>query len=629
MLQKMRGFARSWISSVFLIGLGVAFASWGVGDIFKGGGQDTSIATVGNVKIQPTDFQREFHNFERQVSAREKHDISPEEARAKGIDKSVLTDMINSSALDQGAADYGLIASDAQVSGTIRTMPQFRGPLGGFDHDVFLRVLQANNLNEDQVISLIRGDLVRNQLINAAGSGMAMPPAYGKLFFDYINEVRAVQYVVVSPQALPPVPPPSDAQLTAFMNAHRVAFSTPEYRDVTYVAVTPDDVEKKLTVSDAQLKQRYDEDKDQYQIPEKRDVEQLQFPDEAAAKAARAKIDAKTKFEDIAKASGKSEGDTSLGTLVQADLGDDRGPATFALPVNGVTQPIKTTFGWVILHVTKITPGVNKSFDDVKDKLRKEQLDRLAADKITDISNAFEDARAGGDSFTEAATKSGMHVVHVPAVDANGLQPDGTKANLPTEPEFGPQLARADVGEEGDSFQASDGAAFAIKVSGVTPPKLKPFDSIRTQLVAAWTNEQRRQQIASFATQLTAKANADHSLTRVAAELHTNVQSSGAIEHQAPVSGPLSAELVERIFAAPGGAAVSAPSQKGDSYLIALVTGVTHPSLPLNNPYYERMASEVGNKAGEDMGTALANAWRTKLGVKINQSQVDRVTGGS
>ena len=70
---------------------------------------------------------------------------------------------------------------------------------------------------------------------------------------------------------------------------------------------------------------------------------------------------------------------------------------------------------------------------------------------------------------------------HVRRVDAKGLAPDGTKADVPADPEFLPQVFKAEVGEEGDPFQTKSGNVYVIRVDGVTPPKLKPLDQVRAE----------------------------------------------------------------------------------------------------------------------------------------------------
>ncbi len=86
MMQQMRGFAKSWVSSVFLLVLALSFGVWGIGDMIRGGSTDTSIAKIGDVKIPPEQFQREYRNAQRRMSREEGHQVTNEEAHAKGLD---------------------------------------------------------------------------------------------------------------------------------------------------------------------------------------------------------------------------------------------------------------------------------------------------------------------------------------------------------------------------------------------------------------------------------------------------------------------------------------------------------------------------------------------------------------
>ncbi len=504
MLQEMRKYAKSSVSSVFLGLLALSFGVWGIADIFHGSA-DTTVAAVGDTKIPEETYQREYQNYIRNAGEETGKQITPEEARAQGLPDQILQQLISRQAVDNVVGRLKLTASDDYVARQVKSIRAFAGPLGTFDHDTFVHAIQQSGFTEQSFIAAVRDDTARAQLLDATKNGMEMPTGYAQALFDYLNEERAVQYVEM-PVASVTVPPPTDAQLAAYLKAHADKFSTPEYRAVTYVAMTPADVMNEVSVTDDQLKQEYEARKATYVIPEKRNVEQISFPDEASAKAARARIDAGASFADIAKDRKLKPADIALGAVVEDDLGKDRGPAAFGLPVNGVSQPVKGIFGFVLLHVTAITPGVSKSFDDVKADLRKDVMGELAAAKLTDVSNAFEDAQAGGANLSEAAKKVGAHAVSVAAVDVRGFAPDGTKAALPDEPELLAQIFKADVGDEGDPFQTKDGNMYVVRVDGVTPPKIKPLDQVRAEASAAYMDEQRAKALAARA-----KALADRS----------------------------------------------------------------------------------------------------------------------
>ena len=83
--------------------------------------------------------------------------------------------------------------------------------------------------------------------------------------------------------------------------------------------------------------------------------------------------------------------------------------------------------GYVLLRVSKIAPAVSHSLDEVKDKIKQQLALQLAGAKITDMVNAFEDARSGGADLATAAKKVGMRSGRIAAVDRNGLGLDGQK----------------------------------------------------------------------------------------------------------------------------------------------------------------------------------------------------------
>lgn len=623
MLQQMRKLSKSWVSSAFLLLLAVSFSLWGIADIFRGS-TDTNVATVGNVKIDSTTFSRDFSNLRRNEMAENGGQLPPGASAELG--RATLQHLLDDTALDTAAKSLGLTATDAQVSSTIRAIPAFRGPLGSFDQDTFQRALERINYTQAGFIEEIRAELTRDQLTRAGSNAITLPQGYVRAFFEYLNERRAVQYIVLPPDAAGAIETPSDRILSDYEKAHANRFSTPEYRDVTYAAIGPDDVANQVQVTDAQLRQTYELRKDTYVIPEKRDIQRINFTDEASAKVARAKIDAGAKFEDIAAARGMKPDDMNLGSLTESDLAN-QGPVAFSLPVGGISQPVKYIFGWSLLRVTKITPGNTTTFDQAKPALKTQLMARLEASKIEDIVNALEDERNTGTSMVDAAKKVGMRVVHVAAVDSKGLAPDGTKADVPANPDFINQLFQANIGDEGDPFATTDGHRYVLKVEGVTPQKLKPLDSVRVEVLADWTAEQRKLRLAAAAKALAAEANAKGDFAAIAARLHVTPQSSPALDRDT-ATPPFPQETITAIFASKAGLAVAGPNASGDSSIVARITGVAVPALPLGDPRYQEFMQSLSKQASKDITESMAAGARANQGVSINQQQVDRVLGG-
>lgn len=628
MIQWMHALSKSWLATLLMGGLALSFVVWGIADVFTGMGSD-AVATVGSTDISQGDFQRSYRNFLRNQGQQMGGEITPEMAQKMGLGQVALQQMVSRAALDNEVSRLGLTAPDAEVARDVRAMPVFRGPLGSFDRPTFLQAISNAGYSEDQFIAETRRDLARDQLTQAVEGNFLIPPTYAQALFEFINERRAVDYVIVSPDAAGAIPPPSDTVLAAYVKANADRFSTPEYRDADYASLTVDDVMPSITVTDAEIKQAYDNAKATYQVPEKRDVQQIEFKSEAEAKTARDKIQGGMSFEALAASLKKTDKDISLGTLAQSDLPDAaRAKAIFALALNDVSQPVQTGFGgWALIRVTKITPGVNRPLDEVKDEIKKTLAQQLAANKLVDAVNAFTDARSSGDDLAAAAKKSGMKLGHVKAVDSSGLTPDGSKAEVPADPEFLPALFKAEVGEDSDPFATKAGNYFAVKVNGVTPPKLKSLDLVRADALNSWTQEQKNKLVAEKAAALTAQAEKEKSLDGVAKALKVSVQHSPALNRQTNDT-MFSAPLVAKLFDAAPGAIVSGQQGLSGNYIIAKVTGIAHPRLDPRDRSFAGGVAQLAQGVATDMSIAMANAARARQGVKVNRKLLDAVIGG-
>ncbi len=616
MLQEMRKYAKSWVSSIFLGALALSFAIWGIADIFRGS-SDTTVFSVGSTQLPVEAYSRDFHNQMRNAGVV----LPPDQAKLLG--QQVLEHMMLTTALDNLAGELGLTASDARVRQQIQAMPVFNGALGTFDHDVFLNAIGRAGYSENEFVETSRKDAARGQMLKAVEGGFSMPSDYARAIFSFINEQRAAQYVVLTPASLGDIPPPSEAELATYVKAHPERFSTPEYRSVSLAAIGVDDLASAITVTDKQVQDELDLHKTDYVVPEKRDLEQIQYATQAEAAAAKAEFDGGKSFDTLATEHKLKPADYKLGSVVAEDLDPARSKAFFALPANGVSAPVKSTFGWVLMHVAKITPGTSKTKDEIRLIVQRQ----LALAKMTDMANAFTDDLGGGDTIDEGARKAGMHFVRVAAVDAQGLAPDGSKVAATANPELLAAIFKADVGEDGDPFATQDGHYYAIKVDGVTPPKAKTLDQVRAQALASWMAERRAALLQAKAAALSAKANADHSLAGVAASLGTAVQSSPAL-NRGTNSGVFDANLVRAIYAAPAGGTVFSRSADG-SFVVARVSGIAHPQPPEFDIGYLRGVSALSGEISSDITLSLAKAVEQRDGTKVNQKMIDQTVGNS
>ncbi|HWF64002.1 MAG TPA: hypothetical protein VN685_05265, partial [Rhizomicrobium sp.] len=273
-------------------------------------------------------------------------------------------------------------------------------------------------------------------------------------------------------------------------------------------------------------------------------------------------------------------------------------------------------------------PAVSHALDQAKDQIKQQLALQLAGAKITDMVNAFEDARSGGADIAAAAKKVGMRSGKIAAVDKSGLSPDGQKvADLPADPEFVSTAFTQEVGEDNDPFPAKSGAYYDIKVDGQTPAKLKPLDQVKDAALAAWTADEKTRQVAAKAQTLTAQAQKDGNLAGVAKELKVPVLQSPALSRDT-ADTTFSATLIGELFDAPAGGVVVAPQGSGGNYIIAKVTGIAHPQTANSAQIFAEGWDQLSQQTGGDLTLSLANSERERQGVTVNQQLLQQAIGG-
>src|SRR6201996_8900724 len=108
MLRGMRKASSNWLGkTIMAVVMGVliiSFGVWGIADIFRGFGQST-VAKVGHTEISLNEFRQIYTD----------RLLTPEQARAFGLDRQVLQQTIAEAALDENARRLGLGQSDDQI----------------------------------------------------------------------------------------------------------------------------------------------------------------------------------------------------------------------------------------------------------------------------------------------------------------------------------------------------------------------------------------------------------------------------------------------------------------------------------------------------------------------------------
>ncbi|MDH3742833.1 MAG: SurA N-terminal domain-containing protein, partial [Hyphomicrobiales bacterium] len=392
MLDALRNKTGSWVVKIFIGVLAASFAVWGVADVFTTRPTDT-LAEVGTRQISVQEYSNRFQRQLRQLSQQLGQPLTAAQGRQFGLDRQVLGSLLRDAALEAQADQMKLMVSDTTVAQRIADNPQFQNSQGVFNKDQFLALLRNNGLNEQMFVIAEKQGLIRGAIATTIEQGAATPKQFAKFAHKFRNEQRDAAYIAVTVPEMT-IAEPSDGDLKTFYEANPQLFAIPERRVIAAIQVTPDTLTDRIQISDADVAKRYEDRKADYSTPEKRTIQQITFASVADAAAAKAKIDGGTSFQDIAKQKNLSETDINLGTFTRDALPDQKlAEAAFGLAKDAVSAPVEGKLATVLLRVTNIEAGSQKSLGEVAGEIKKALQIDGARDEILSIYDKIEEFR--------------------------------------------------------------------------------------------------------------------------------------------------------------------------------------------------------------------------------------------
>jgi peptidyl-prolyl cis-trans isomerase D len=630
MLRGLRKASSNWLGKVVMAAvvgfLVISFAIWGIGDIFRGFGRST-VAKIGRTEITIEQFRNLYNERLQQMARQLGRPIGSEQARALGLDQLVIRQLISEIMLDERARALGLSLSDAEVAKQITTDPAFLGANGQFDRFRFEQVIRNAGYTEARFVAEQRRRLLRRQLASTFSSGMSAPKALIEAANHYQNEQRSIEYVLLDHAQAGEIPTPSPEELAKYFEARKILFRAPEYRKLVIVSLIPAEQARWIEISDADVKRAYEERRARYATPERRHVLQIDFPDQAAARAAADRIAAGTSFVDIAKELGKTEKDIDLGTVAKAGIIDKAvADAAFALKEGEVSAPVQGRFGTVLVQVLKIEPEKVRSLEEVAGELKQQLALARAKAEILEVYNKIEDALLEGKPLAEVAEALKLPARTVEAIDRSGRDMSGVPVSLPELQRLLPAVFASEIGIARDPLQAQDGYIW-YDIVGVTPSRERPLDEVQELVEERWREQEIATRLNAKATEILDKLKGGSSFADVAAASGLKVAAATSIK-RGQGTPPLSAATVEAIFrTAKDGFGKAEAAQPGDQ-IVFRVTDVVVPPLDTAADETKRLTETLNRGLSEDMFAEYIARLESEIGVTINQSALNQVISG-
>ena len=596
-----------WILMAMLIlGLG------GFG-ITNFGGSVRSIGSVDGQDISTDEYFRALRSDLNALSAQVNRPLGFTEASALGLDASVRQRLVTSAVLDAETDRLNISVGDARLAEEIRGIPAFHNMSGAFDRTAYTATLQDNGWKEAQFEAQMRRDLSRGLLQTAVATGFAGSDAAAAAFYDYVEERRSFSLLRLTEADLEsPVAEPDAAALRAYYDANPDQFTRPETRRITYAALLADDIAKTIQIDEAELRKLYDQRIAEFVQPERRLVERLVFNDEAAATAARNRMDAgQVTFEALVQERGLALTDVDMGDVSKADLGE-AGEAIFAMAEPGVVGPLPSPLGPSLFRMNGIIAADEVSFDEAREALTSEFALDAARRQIRTRVTEIEDLLAGGATLEDLAKDAGLTLATI------DMGPD-TAEGIAAYPRFREQADKVTQADFPEVFEMDDGGIAALRLDEILPPALRPYDEVADQVATAARADAIRQALAARLDEV-----------QVQVEAGTAMGAFGIVEvaQDMPRGGRVDAapaDLLERVFQLAEGAA--AQVVEGDFVgLIRLdrILPADH-STPEAEQLKQMLRARRGQEMGQDAFALFSSALEQRSKITLDEGAIAAV----
>src|SRR2546429_660876 len=350
--------------------------------------------------------------------------LSAKIARRLGRPQQAVNDLVQEALIDQRAHAEGLEVTDEELNAQIQAVPAFqeggRFVLGRYQEFVRRRGLTAAAFEDE-----VRREVTRQKIERAVRGGVKVTPAEVEHAFALRREEARAAWALVELGPLIATATASDDELQKYLSAHGEEFRQPARRKILSVTLAQRDFLK--PVADAEVERYYRDHAPEFEeprrahaahvlarVPEtggsegggKKPLKDVAAPirdklqAEAAEKAMttragelRPKLLAAKDFAAEAKALGLTAAESTVArTDGFASFGapNPLEEAAFNLTVGGVSPPVKTPVGFVLLKAMATIPAGVPPLAQIKERValavRREKAEGQASARATRLA---------------------------------------------------------------------------------------------------------------------------------------------------------------------------------------------------------------------------------------------------
>jgi peptidyl-prolyl cis-trans isomerase D len=496
MLQAIRDKAQGWIAWTIVILIIIPFALFGL-DQYGAMDRSAPKAEVNGAEISQIEFER-LYTRQRQMLQERLGDMYDSLVIDADLRQRVLDSLIEQKLLQGHVQDAGYRISDAQLQAMIQSQSLFHEN-GRFSQAKYEQLLRANGLSAQGFENLQRESLAVSQFERGVMQTVFSPEPVLTHLEEITGQERKMSHALISlSQALDGLSI-SQEQAQARYAENAQDYQRPEQVKLAYIQLTPDELTKDLTMSDETLEAFYAQNIVEFTRPEERRARHIliDLAQEETARDTLEKLRAGADFAQLAQTLSKDPGSAAqggdLGYFSAGVMVPEFEKATFSLALNGLSDLVKTQFGYHIIQVTDIKAPQVLAFDQVKSQVLQMYKTEQASARYFDLSERLANAAyEQNTSLAPAAELLGL------AVQTTDWMPRTAMTGLFSSPKVREAAFSEALYQQGlnsELITLGTNQALVFRVEAKMPASQLPFEAVKTQIVQQLQNEQARAQL--------------------------------------------------------------------------------------------------------------------------------------
>lgn len=613
MAESVGGKLRNFMVAILVGLLVVAFAVWGVNDVFTARAGD-AVITVGDAEISSQEFTEAFERELQTLNRDNSSSVTNQQAYAQGLHNRVLQELLTDTVIRIDADELGVGVNRRVARDVVKDIDSFKNELTGeFSEEKLNSLLAQNRITRKQFEDDIFRTLRRQQTVPAIIGGLQAPAEYATQRYNFITEQRKADVLTITAEAVPAPAEPTEDELKAFIETNGVAYTAPEYRRVVMLRLEPFDLTPDMEATEEEVKAsfQYKIDLGEIGSPETRSVVQITATDEDTAKKAAEQLARGDDAIAVASGLGLVEPEIYTNTLKDSILDPETADAAFTLAQGEAKALLGSLGNWYAVGVTAINAAQTPDYEAQKDELREELLTAKAKEALYDITGEIEDAMTDGMTLEEIAEKVGWPLSYYDYVDRSGTTRDGVRMNgfsaipgLATDDKLLREIFVSDLGFETDLFETSTEGYASIRVEDIIDSTMRPFEEVKDQATTAWKASQTGEALDELAVELASKLQTGEDINAVARAIEKGASVEEIVIVRAQPPRTLGNAVVLGMLDGAEGAVSRGPGPRGVTRQVAKLTAIVPNQDGLAGQFLDVLQEQATSAISSDLQNA-------------------------